>query len=158
MAASTALSVAAFSVVLTETFVAVAASTLVPATFLTFLSAIKADPGADTSANPFDPDRPQDADPQTSLVAAMPGMKELVKAIKAGVAQVDEIDLLVPKTAKIRAEFEFEASEQYAGSFAIGGMVNVIAVAAGYSALFQTATRNKVTLDVDFAVVNYRLA
>ena len=40
----------------------------------------------------------------------------------------------------------------------IGGLVNVVAVAAGYSALYETSSRNKITLDVEFAAVNYTLS
>jgi hypothetical protein len=151
MVVSTAVSVAAFSVVLAESFVAAATSTLVPATFLAVARGAKAAVGGAAPANSADPAL---ADP---LVGNMPGVKEAVDALRLAVNAMDEIDLLVPKTAKIHAEFEFEASESYAGHASIGAMVNVVSVSAGYSALYQTSTRNKITLDVDFAAVNYKL-
>lgn len=146
MAFSTAVSVAAFSVVLTQSFVAVAASTLVPATFLAALRAARGatNPGADTTGN--------------SLVDSAPGVGEIVSGLRAGLASLEEIDLLVPTKATIDAEFEFEASEAYSADASLGGMVQVVSVAAGYSALYETSTRNKITLHLEFAAVNYRLA
>ena len=146
MALSTAISVGAFSVVLAETFASVTASTLVPATFLAVMRAAKKN--ADSAA-------PGNAD---ALVKDMLGVKEILNAVKTGVSSIDEIDLLVPKSAKIHAEFEFEASEAYSANVAIGALVNVVAVAAGYSALYETSSRNKITLDVEFAAVNYTLS
>ncbi len=145
MTLSTAISVASFSVVMTETFGAVTASTLVPATFLALLRGAKK--GA-TAAN-------ENAD---ALIKDMMGVNQALNAVKAGVDLIDEIDLLVPKTAKIHGEFEFEASESYSANVAIGALVNVVAVAAGYSALYETSSRNKITLDVEFAAVNYTLS
>lgn len=145
MALSTAISVGAFSVVLAESFAAVAASTLVPATFLAVIRAAKKNASAENeSAN--------------DLVKDMLGVGQALKAVKTGIDSIDEIDLLVPKTAKIHGEFEFEASEAYSENIAIGALVNVVAVAAGYSALYETSTRNKITLDVEFAAVNYTLS
>ena len=148
MALSTAISVGAFSVVLAETFASVTASTLVPATFLAVMRAAKKN--ADSAA-------PGNADAD-ALVKDMLGVKEILNAVKTGVSSIDEIDLLVPKSAKIHAEFEFEASEAYSANVAIGALVNVVAVAAGYSALYETSSRNKITLDVEFAAVNYTLS
>ncbi len=147
MAFSTAISVGAFSVVLAETFAAVAASTLVPATFLAVVRAAKKANAPDDEVNAAD-----------MLIDRMSGVKETVKAVQTAADSIDEIDLLVPRTAKINAQFAFEASESYAGSAAVGGMVNVVAVAAGYSALYETSSANKITLDVEFAAVNYTLS
>lgn len=148
MALSTAISVGAFSVVLAETFASVTASTLVPATFLAIMRAAKKNAGSPAPDN-------AGAD---ALVKDMLGVKEILSAVKTGVSSIDEIDLLVPKSAKIHAEFEFEASEAYSANVAIGALVNVVAVAAGYSALYETSSRNKITLDVEFAAVNYTLS
>ena len=154
MAFSTAVSVGAFSGVLTQSFVAVAASTIVPAVFLTAARAARAAAAAagnaagnasgDTTGN--------------ALVTSAPGVSEVMEGLRSGIAQVDSIDLLVPKSARIEAEFEFEASEEYSADASLGGMVNVVSVSAGYSALYSTSTRNKIRLEVDFAVVNYRIA
>lgn len=146
MTFSTAISVGSFSVVLAETFAAVAASTLIPATFLTVVRAAKQ--GASSSDN----------DSANDLIKDMIGVNQALNAVRSGINSIDEIDLLVPKTAKIHAEFEFEASEAYSGNVAIGALVNVVAVAAGYSALYETSSKNKITLDVDFAAVNYTLS
>lgn len=145
MAMSTAISVGSFTVVLAESFAAVAASTLIPATFLAVARAAKAGGAAENeSAN--------------DLVKDMLGVNHALNAVKTGIDSIDEIDLLVPKTAKIHGEFEFEASESYSANVAIGALVNVVAVAAGYSALYETSSRNKITLDVEFAAVNYTLS
>lgn len=150
MAFSTAVSVAAFSVVLTQSFVAVAASTLVPATFLAAARAARA---AAASSGGSAASTTGDA-----LVTSAPGVSEVMEGLRSGVGQLEEIDLLVPKSARIEAEFEFEASEAYSGEASLGVTVQVVSVAAGYSALYQTSTRNKIRLEVDFATVNYRLA
>jgi hypothetical protein len=158
MAVSTALSVASFSIVLTETFIAVAASTLAPATFVSFLRAMKAKAEADAgNAPPGGITFPEFNADSNALTKGFDGIKDLLKGVGDGVRAIDEIELLVPKTAKIHAEFEFEATEQYATEGALGGFVNVVAISAGYSSLFQTASRNRITLDIDYAVVNYRL-
>jgi hypothetical protein len=153
MAFSTAVSVAAFSVVLTESFVAVAASTLVPATFLAAARAARR--AADASGAAGDAGATDTTG--NSLIAKAPGVKEAVEALRSAIASVDEIDLLVPNKARIEADFEFEASEAYSGDATVGGFVNVVAISAGYSALYQTSTRNKIHLEVDFAAVNYKL-
>ncbi len=145
MAVSTAVSVAAFSVVLTESFAAVAASTLIPATFLAVARAAKNSASGDG------------ADALDGFVGRLPGASGALSALKSGVANLQDIDLLVPKTAKIKAEFTFEATERYSADAAVGAVVNVIAVAAAYSALYETSTTNKITLEVDFAAVNYTI-
>lgn len=159
MALSAAVSVAAFSAVLAESFVAVSASTLVPATFVSLARAIKAKAasgsgggGSGGGAGPAD---------ETTAVGPMlskaPGAREIVDALKGIGGRLNDIDLLVPKTAKIHGEFTFEASELYAGAVSGGGVVNVVAIAAAYSAMYSASSTNKITLDVDFAAVNYTL-
>lgn len=151
MAFSTAVSVAAFSVVLTQSFVAVAASTLVPATFLAAARAARAAAGAGGGGG-------SGSTTGNALVTSAEGVKEVMEGLRSGVGQLEEIDLLVPKSARIEAEFEFEASEAWSAGASLGGMIQVVTVSAGYSALYQTSTRNKIRLEVDFASVNYRLA
>lgn len=146
MALSTAVSVAAFSAVLAESFAAVAASTLIPATFLGVARAAKRSGSSDDQKNALN-----------VLLGDMPGAVASLGALKAGAALIDDIDLLVPKTAKIHGEFTFEATERYSASAAVGALVNVVAVAAAYSALYETRSTNKITIDVEFAAVNYTL-
>ncbi len=146
MALSTAVSVAAFSAVLAESFAAVAASTLIPATFLSVARAAKRANSTDEEKNALG-----------GLLDKLPGASASLGALKAGAALIDDIDLLVPKTAKIHGEFTFEASERYSADVAVGALVNVVAVAAAYSALYETSSTNKITIDVDFAAVNYTL-
>lgn len=146
MAVSTAISVAAFSAVLAESFAAVAASTLIPATFLSVARAAKRANATDDQRNALD-----------ALLQKLPGANDALGALKASAAQIDDIDLLVPKTAKIHGEFTFEATERYSADVAVGALVNVVAVAAAYSALYETTSTNRITIDVDFAAVNYTL-
>jgi len=155
MAFSTAVSVGAFSVVLTQSFVAVAASTLVPAAFLSAARAARAAAAASGAGSGTGGGASGDGN---ALIASAPGVSEVMDTLRAGISRVDDVDLLVPKSARIEAEFEFEASEAYSADASLGGMVNVVSVSAGYSALYTTSTRNKIKLEVDFAVVNYRIA
>lgn len=153
MALSTAVSVASFSVVLTQSFAAVAASSLVPATFVTLARIAKGAAGAAGSGTPA-----ASSTESTALVSSLvAGGDSLAKALKEVAKAVDSIDVLVPKTARITAEFEFEGSEAYAAELSAGAAVNVVSVSAGYSALYSTSSKNKIRLEVDFASVNYTL-
>lgn len=145
MAVSAAVSVASFSVVLAEAFAAVAVSTLVPATFLSVARAAKA---AAANANVTEGD---------GFIGNLPGVGVAVEALKSASKRITDIDLLVPKTAKIHGEFEFQGGESLAAGASLGGQVQVVTVSAGYSMLYQSTSRNKITLDVDFAAVNYTL-
>ena len=158
MALSAAVSVATFSAVLAESFVAVSASTLVPATFVSLARAIKAKATGATAAGSGSGAAPAD---ETAAIGPMlsktPGAREIIDALKGIGGRLNDIDLLVPKTAKIHGEFTFEASEMYAGGASGGGVINVVAIAAAYSAMYSSTSTNKITLDVDFAAVNYTL-
>lgn len=137
MALSTIESVASFSVVLAETFAAVGLSTLMPASFLALARA------------------------GTAGLTALSGNKLLpanvTSMVTAAAGSLDTIDLLVPKSAKIHAEFEFQGSDQYSVNASVGAMVEVVTIKAGFSYLYSSSSKNKVTLDVDFVSVNYAL-
>lgn len=69
---------------------------------------------------------------------------------------VDELHLLVPKTARLHAEFEFQGHESFAGSAsASASVLQVVSVNTGFSALYQTSTKNRITLDVDFELAKF---
>lgn len=152
MALSAAVSVASFSIVLAKSFAAVAASSLVPATFLTLVRAAKgAAAGGGGSAS---------APPSTATVAAVDGLlgnSELSNALKEAANVVTDIDLLVPKTAKITADFEFEATDGISVGASVGAAVQVVTISAGYSALYTSTSKNKIHLEVDFVSVNYTI-
>lgn len=142
MAVTAAVSVVAFSAVLAESFAAVATSSLVPATFVTLVRLAKAGTAhASTSG----------------LVEKLPGGKELGAALKEAAASMTDIDVLVPKTARITADFEFQASERYDAAASLGVAVDVVTVSAGYSAMYESSSTSKIHLEVDFVSVNYAL-
>ncbi len=172
---STVMSVASYSVVLAESFAAVGLSTLIPAGFVTMarfiheaaaLPAGNANRPADlslteltdalnglsredttgdartdgvTDAGNFRPPRPQDA---------------AARLLTALAKSTDHIDLLVPKKATIDAKFEFSGSERYSYDVSMGGMIEVVTVKGGYSALFECKSSNEIKLHVDFEMVS----
>ncbi|WP_439545487.1 hypothetical protein [Sandarakinorhabdus sp.] len=147
MAVSAAVSVGSFSVVLAQSFAAVAASSLVPATFLTLVRAAKGVTTGGGSALA--------STETTSSINDMLGSDKLSKALNEAAKAVTDIDLLVPKTAKITADFEFEATDAVSASASVGGLVKVVSVSAGFSALYTSTSKNKIHLEVDFVSVNY---
>ncbi len=150
MGFSTAVSVASFSVVLAETFTAVMMSTLVPATFIEVASTAKR--LAQNAANPGDADT-DDAVNQLDALPGVDGLKKVVNTIATATGEPTELQMLLPKTATIDAEFEFHGSESYAASVSGGAQVKVVTVSAGYSALYETSSSNKVKLHIEFASV-----
>ncbi|MFZ4689791.1 MAG: hypothetical protein ACOYLS_11185 [Polymorphobacter sp.] len=148
MALSAAVSVASFSVVLAESFAAVAASSIVPATFLTLVRAAKgAAAGSGSSAPP--------SSDTTRTVDSLLGSDSISKALKEAAKSVTDIDLLVPKTARITADFEFQATDAVSGGVSAGAQVEVVTINAGYSALYTSTSKNKIHLEVDFVSVNF---
>jgi hypothetical protein len=142
MAVTAAVSVMAFSAVLAESFAAVAASSLVPSTFVTLTRLAKA--GAVSTEN-------------ASLIKKLPGGTELAASLREAATSMTDMDVLVPKTARITADFEFQASEQYSADASLGVAVDVVTVSAGYSALYTSTSTSKIHLEVDFVSVNYAL-
>ncbi len=147
MAFSAAVSVASFSVVLAETFAAVGLSTVVPAAAVT-LARIAAN---QSNANDL-------ATKLGNTPAA--GMTDLIRALPGAMTS---LDMLLPKTAKIHAEFAFEGSEAVSGTGAAGGGATIdslaaVSVGVGYSALYQAQSSNKITLDIEFVSVNVPIA
>ncbi len=157
MAYTTIESVASFSVVLGEAFAAVALSTLVPATFVavtkgakTAIAAAAGNAAAVTAAE-------TSASTSLASVVSKGPVKEVLDVIVKTASASTGIDLLIPKTANIHAEFEFQGSESYSAEASLGAMVEVVTVKVGFSALYATTSKNKITLDVDFALVHYDL-
>lgn len=142
MALAAIESVATFSVVLTEAFAAVGMSTIVPNTFLAMLRA---------AANGQQP-----TDEERKGLLKGPTERFFGHVLKTA-DSMESVDLLIPKKAKIHAEFEFQASEEYKVDAAIGVMVEVVTVKAGMTALYKSSSTNKITLDVDFELGHYAL-
>lgn len=151
MSISTVMSAASFSVVLGEMFTAVGLSTTVPAGVITLARMAKALSSAPESE-------------KTTLSEAQTAFKgSLAKTPAATVTDLidtmskslDELQLLLPKTAKIHAEFTYEGRDAMSAVFSGGVQVNLVSVNAGFSALYESKSTNKITLDVDFVSVNF---
>jgi hypothetical protein len=155
MAVTAAVSVASFTVVLAETLTAVAAATLAPAAFLGVARAVKA-AAAGNAVTDAGGD-PVDGTLSDGLVGEMPGVAQAVDALKKAALAIDQVDLLIPKTANVHAEFTFQADETTSGEAGVGGFVKMVSINAGYSTLYSTSSSNKVTLDIEYGVVNYTL-
>lgn len=152
MALSTIASVASFSAVLAETFAAVGMSTLIPNALV--LAAKAAKPSATGGTSPVNPSAIEAVE---KLFHENNPVRGALATVRAAAASMDHIDLLVPKKATIDAEFEFQAAENYSASASVGAAVNVVTVNAGYSALYETSSRNKVSLHVEFGLVGIDL-
>ncbi len=166
-----AVSVASFSVVLAETFAAVGLSTVVPAGVVTLARMVKQIAGDPTQSasngttaakdDVLHQIAGQDASGTTPAKLGMPGADTAAKLVNAMAASLDELNLLLPSSAKIHAEFTFEARERYdvaaSGNLGVAAEVAVVGISAGFSALYEAKSTNKITLDIDFAPVNIKL-
>ena len=160
MAYSTAVSVASFSVVLAESFAAVMLSTLIPATFVETASTVKrlARNAADADGNVPDGAVEDDDLAPLDVAEAVAGpLKKVARNLAAATAEPTDLNLLLPSSATIDATFEFHGSEAYELGAEVGGQVKLVTVAAGYSALYETSSSNKVNLHVEFESVNIRI-
>ncbi len=160
MAVSTAISVASFSAVLAESFAAVMLSTLIPATFVETANTVKrlAQNAADDDGNV--PEGAVEDSALSPLDVAGPvtePFKSIIRNVAAATAEPSDLNLLLPKSATIDAEFEFHASEAYELSAEVGAQIKLVTVAAGFSALYETSSSNKVSLHVEFESVNLRI-
>src|SRR5262249_54450619 len=152
---TTVESVASFSIVLGEAFAALALSTLVPASFVTITRGAKAALKAATTPDAAASAQSSAEGAITSIVgASSPMNKTLAQVIKGATADTG-IDLLIPKTAHLHADFEFQGSEAMSVHGEVGGMIEMVTVKAGMSALYTSSSKNRVTIDVDFATVHY---
>lgn len=175
---STAFSVASYSAILTQNFAMVGISTLVPAAIAIAAKGLKGSVPESVPDNVPEneadnvPDNETESetkktakDPLAALFgpaskkADTPGPLEGVTNIIDSVAksQPDALQLLAPKSAKIEAEFQFRGNESYKGEAEVGAMINVVTVKAGFAALFEAESSNKIKLTVDFGLVEYKL-
>jgi len=51
------------------------------------------------------------------------------------------------------AEFEFHGKERYEAELRAGAQINLVNITAGYSALYETRSNNKVKLHIEFSSV-----
>jgi hypothetical protein len=159
MAVTTAVSVASFSVVLAETFGAVMLSTLIPATFVETANTLK----RLTKRHADENTTPTEAETNAVLSAleslpGIPAIEDALRNVAAATAEPTNLNLLLPKSAVIDAEFEFHGSEAYSAEASVGAMVKLVTVEAGYSALYSVSSSNKVKLHIEFETVNLTIA
>jgi len=135
-------SVVSFSVILAETFAAVGLSTLVPNTLIAVAKGAK-------GAASIEP---------TEL--SLPGsVKDSLGIIKKVANNVDALDILIPKEAKISAEFQFQGTFNTTYGASMEGSVSVesvgaVSVKAGYSMLYESKSSNKISLEVNFSTIH----
>lgn len=152
MALTAAISVASFSVVLAETFAAIGASTLVPAAFVSGLRLAKG-VGEETG----DGGSGLGDDAMLAALGTNP-LKPVIDALSKGMKNIDDVQLLLPRDAKLHAEFEFEASDRVSVDASVSTpMLQVVSVNAGFAALYESRSKNKITLDMNFVAVNVAL-
>jgi hypothetical protein len=158
MAVTAATSVLSFSAVLTQTFAAVGMSTLLPAAFVESVRIAKSIAAAGE----------QNADalvestlgPVTSLLPdnAREAAANALRSLARSASEPSELNVLLPKTATIDAEFEFHGAESYSAEMGAGAMVQLVSVNAGYSALYTVSSSNRVRLHIEFQTVNVTIA
>ena len=153
MGVSTVMSAASFSVVLGEVFAAVGLSTTVPAGVVALARMAKA-----LSSTP-DADKAPLTDAKAKYTTSLEKTpaKPVIDLIDKMSASLDELPMLLPKTAKIHAEFTYEGRDLTEVGASLGAQVEVVSVNAGFSALYESKSTNKITLDVDFVSVNVPL-
>jgi hypothetical protein len=151
---STVMSVTSFSVVLAEAFAAVGLSTVVPAAVVT---------AARLAAQLAD-DAPADDPKRKRLNGIIEGLPEgnmagkTADLMKAVAKSLPTLDILLPKTAKIHAEFTYTGTDSLSVSGGVSVPLQVVSVNVGFSELYTTTSSNKITLDVDFVSVNVPIA
>jgi len=144
--ASSVESVISFSIVLAETFAAVGMSTLVPNALIAVAQAVH---GAANSTLPVDI--------KSALPSNLTAVGSAVDVLAKSAGSVKSLDVLVPKTAKITAEFQFQGSSSVVGQVGGGVGMDAVSVKAGYSALYESKSSNKITLEVNFQTVSVDL-
>lgn len=162
MAISTAVSTASFSVVLAETFAAVGLSTVIPAGVVTVARLAKelsdgATPDTRKTALTTELNALAGTDASGGSIGAVVPIKPVTDVVRAISDSLTTLDLLLPKTAKIHAEFEMSATDSYDVAGTVGMTANVVTLNAGYGMLYSNTSRNKITLDVDFVSVQVAL-
>jgi hypothetical protein len=157
MSISAVASVASFSVVLAETFGAVALSTLIPNAFVESANAMKR-LASRAATDPADAGEEEKAMGPLSAIPGIDAVRDAVKNIAAATAEPSDLHLLLPKKATIDAEFEFHGSESLTVGAGLGAQIKLVTVNAGFSALYSSSSSNKVTLHVDFETVSVTIA
>lgn len=153
-----AISVASYAFVLGGTMAAVTTSSVIPAALVAAAKVLRnlelPPPPSSTGTTvtiPVDEAR-KAADDLFDLIPQGGGAM-MKKAFKS----VDSLTLLVPKTARIEADFTLEGREVFEGGVSVGAQLQAVSVSAGYSALFEQKSGFKVKMTIDFATVDFPL-
>lgn len=152
-----AISVASYGFVLGGTLAAVTTSSVIPAALVAAAKILK-----EVAENPPTGTSPPQGLPTAEAQKAADGLFSLIPSgggpvLKNAMKSLDSMTLLVPKTAKVEAEFNLEGREVYEGGASVGGQLQAVSVSAGFSALFEQKSGFKVTMTVDFASVDFPL-
>ena len=179
---STALTVLAFTVVLAEMFAAIGMSTLAPAAFVEFASLLKlaaaavaAGPSTGVIAGlpptelinklvpmlakmipslPGLPPPPTGTDDPTKYNQALDNLSKILQDM---INKTQTLKLLTPKSATIDASFECGGSESLGMNVGAEGVIQVVGVKAGYSAMFELHSSTTIKMHIDFALVEYTI-
>ncbi|MDB5251684.1 MAG: hypothetical protein JWP27_853 [Flaviaesturariibacter sp.] len=157
-------STVSFSVVLAETFAAVGLATVVPTALIATakLTKIALNKVLEKNANGVGyVNQPYSADTSISDNFKRPGgtdgiegaVSKGLKALQAAVANVKDVNLLMPQQANIKADFTFSASDSY--SLDVGGdaTIQAVNVKAGYTALYASKSSNRISMNIHFETV-----
>jgi hypothetical protein len=145
-------SVGSYTVVLAETFAAVGLASIIPTALIAAAQAAK---GALLNA-PATQNIPDAGDIKTSL-QDFKGLDKGLTILNAMGKSLDEFQVMMPKTAHIESSFEFEGSDKVTENASGGVAVQVVNVNAGFSLLYESKSTNKITMDIDFHIVNIPL-
>jgi hypothetical protein len=161
--ASSIESTVSFTVVLAETFAAVGLATVVPTALIATAKLTKAALNEaakktnNTYGQPFDShseliDSTRDANPDGGD-AIEGAVSKGLRVIQAAVANVKDVNLLMPQTANIKAEFTFSANDAY--SLDVGGnaTIQAVNVKAGFTALYSSKSSNRISMNIHFEPV-----
>ena len=158
---TTAVSIVSFSIVLMEMFASLGLSTLIPATFLALARAARRAGAAATAQNIIDSSDSFGGKPTSDgTIPQDPPGKIAMGILQQAATAVDAIDLLVPSSATIDADFEFHGHQMESLKASAGtgpALTQLVTIKAGYAALYETSSSNKLKLHVEFRVVNYAL-
>ena len=162
----------AFTVVLAEVFAAVGLSTLIPNVFVQLCRALKLTGDAALTGVALDtvlgilvkglalpglpaiPAATADAGTKGAYEAKLQMIKNhLIKAVQ----DTKKMQLLVPNKATIDAEFSCSGGESYGYEVGAEGVIEVVGVKGGFSALYEMKSSMTIRMHVEFAPVEYDL-
>jgi hypothetical protein len=152
------ISVASYGFVLGGTMAAVTTASVVPAALVAAATILR-----ELAENPPPDGTPRPAGlPDAETEKAAQGLLDLIPSgggavVKKAMKSIDGITLLVPKTARVQAEFNLEGREEYSGGVSVGGQLQAVSVSAGFSALIEQKSGFKVSMTIDYETAYFSL-